>query len=165
MEGIDGRTALRSRRTRAGRARRPPVRRAAGRAHRTRDGWSFRVYPRPPMSLSLGRNGIRDHGFQILRGPLPTLFLEVLDIRREELCQHAVRGDLERRQLLFRSGVGIHGNQRAGVARVERGPRIPLEHPYMVGFAEVPRQTPEVAVAIPENARQQATAPGTAART
>src|ERR1041385_361056 len=107
------------------------------------------------MSLSLGRSGIRDHGFQILRGPLPTLFLEVLDIRREELCQYAVGGDLERRQLFFRSGVGIQGNHRGGVEPVERVRRVTPEQPYVGGFARVPRQTREIAVSIPDQSRSE----------
>src|SRR2546425_721834 len=107
--------------------------------------------------LSLGRNGIRDHGFQILRGPLPTLFLEVRNIRREELRQNAVRRDLERRQLLFRSGVGIHSNHRAVVELVGRVRRVTPEQPYVGRFAEVPRQTREVAVGIPDQSRYQRT--------
>src|SRR6266699_5628005 len=47
------------------------------------------------------RGGVRDHDFQILGTPLAALGLEVVHIRREELCQDAGPGDLERGQLFL----------------------------------------------------------------
>src|SRR5205823_13326257 len=64
-------------------------------------------------------DSVRDHDFEVLGGPLATLFPEVVHVGREERSQDAVRGDLERRQLLRGGVIGREGAHRTLVEPVD----------------------------------------------